>query len=77
MSVIQQQKLAIQGKNCKEPTLTNLMRVYTAIEVNQVFGANKITEILGCSPSTAREVIKKLKDMRFVVEVKGQVKRKY
>lgn len=83
-SAIQQQKLAIevfksaiQGKNYKEPTPANLMTVYMKIEVNQVFGANEVVEILGCSPSTAREVIKKLKDMKLIVEVKGQGKGKY
>lgn len=83
-SAIQQQKLAIdvfqsaiQGKNYKEPTPTNLMTVYMEIEVNQVFGANEVADILGCSSSTAREVIKKLKNMKMIVEVKGQGKGKY
>lgn len=67
-------KLAIQGTNYKEATPTNLMLVYEAIEMNQVFGASKIMNILDCSSSTAREMIKKLKDMKVVVEVKGQGK---
>jgi len=82
-SAIQVQKLvieefssAIQKMNYKEPTPTNLMRVYDAIDINQVFGSSEIVEILDCSSSTAREVIKKLKDMQTVVEVKGQGKGK-
>lgn len=84
ISAIQQQKLAIevfksaiQGKNYKEPTLANLMTVYMKIEVNQVFGTSEVADILECSPSTAREVIKKLKDMKMIVGVKGQGKGKY
>lgn len=68
--------LAIRKKNYKEPTPINLMRVYDAIEANQVFGTSEIIVILGCSSSTAREVVKKLKDMQTVVEVKGQGKGK-
>jgi len=82
-SAIQARKLvrevfcsAIQKMNYKEPTPTNLMRVYDAIDTNQVFGSSEIVEILDCSSSTAREVIKKLKDMQTVVEVKGQGKGK-
>ena len=82
-SAIQVQKLvieafssAIQKMNYKEPTPTNLMRVYDAIDTSQVFGSSEIVEILDCSSSTAREVIKKLKDMQTVVVVKGQGKGK-
>lgn len=70
------QSSAIQKMNYKEPTLSNLVRVYDAIDTNQVFGTSEIVEILACSSSTAREVIKKLKDMQTVVEVKGKGKGK-
>ncbi len=44
----------------------------------QVFGASDAKDILGCSDSTARAVIAKLRDeIKVIVAVKGQGKGKY
>ena len=83
-SAIQPQKLvidllksAIQKQNYKEPTPTNIIRVYENIDTNQVFSTKEIVNILGCSPSTSREIMVKLREMKVVCEVKGMGKGKY
>ena len=59
------------------PTKNNILKVYEEIEVNQVFGATKIEYILKCSTSTAKNVMKKLRNMEVVTEVKGRGEGKY
>ena len=51
--------------------------MYDEIEKNQIFGTREIAEILDCSPSTARAVMSKLRDMKIVTAVKGKGKGKY
>ena len=62
-SLIDYQKPAIEQKKYIEPSKANILKVYDEIEKNQIFGTKEIKEILDCSPSTARAVIIKLKDM--------------
>ena len=56
-------KSAIEQQKYNEPSKANILKVYDEIEKNQIFGTKEIKEILDCSPSTARAVIIKLKDM--------------
>ena len=42
-----------------------------------LFGTKEIKEILDCSPSTARAVMTKLRDMKVVKAVNGKGKGKY
>ena len=65
------------GCICHEPSKTNILKVYNEIEKNQIFGTKEIEEILACSPSTARAVMAKLRDMGVVIVVKGKGKGKY
>lgn len=51
--------------------------MYNEIESSQVFGTGEIEDILGCSASTARAVMAKLREMKVVVSVKGKGKGKY
>lgn len=53
------------------------MGVYNDIETNQIFGAPEIERILDCSSTTAKEIMRKIRDMEVVVEVKGSGKGKY
>ena len=53
------------------------LEVYDEIEKNQIFGTKEIKEILDCSPSTARAVMTKLRDMKVVKAVNGKGKGKY
>ena len=68
---------AIQAQNYKEPTQKNIVQIYETIDANQIFGTKEITQILGCSPSTSREIMSKLRELEIVVEVKGKGKGKY
>ena len=51
--------------------------MYDEIEKNQIFGTKEIKEILDCSPSTARAVMTKLRDMKVVKAENGKGKGKY
>lgn len=70
-------KAAIRKQNYKEPTPTNVIRVYENIDANHVFSTKEIVNILGCLPSTSREIMVKLREMKVVCEVKGRGKGKY
>ena len=70
-------KLAIEHQAYNEPTKNNIIKVYEEIETNQIFGAPEIEDILKCSTSTAKNVMKKLREMKVVEEVKGRGKGKY
>lgn len=54
--------------------IPNILKGYDEIEKNQIFGTK---EILDCSPSTARAVMTKLRDMKVVKAVNGKGKGKY
>lgn len=83
-SVIRAKKLAIEvlksvieEKKYKGPTRKNIVCIYEAIDANQVFGAGEVVKILNCSPSTAGEIMSKLREMGVVCEIKGKGKGKY
>ena len=76
-SLIDYQKPAIEQKKYNEPSKANILKVYDEIEKNQIFGTKEIKEILDCSPSTARAVMTKLRDMKVVKAVNGKGKGKY
>ena len=70
-------KLAIESCAYNEPTKNNIIKVYEEIETNQVFGAPEVENILKCSTSTSKNIMKKLREMEVVEEVKGRGKGKY
>ena len=70
-------KLAIDSQTYNEPTKKNILKVYEEIETNQIFGAPEIERILKCSTSTSKNVMKKLREIGVVEEVKGKGKGKY
>ena len=74
---IGEEKSAIEQQKYNEPSKANILKVYDEIEKNQIFGTKKIKEILDCSPSTARAVMIKLRDMKVVKAVNGKGKGKY
>lgn len=76
-SAIEMIKSAIEQQKYNEPSRMKILKVYEQIEKNQIFGSKEIEEILGCSSSTARTVLSKLKEMEIVTEVKGKGKGKY
>ena len=70
-------KKGFLNKNYRENTKDNILAVYNEIDTNQIFGAPEIERILDCSTTTAKEIMKKIRDMEIVVEVKGSGKGKY
>ena len=81
---IQMKKLSVEdlkksfsNRNYHENTKNNILLVYNEIDARQIFGAPEIERILDCSSTTAKEFMKKLRDMGVVVEVKGNRKGKY
>lgn len=70
-------KLAINSQAYNEPTKKNILKVYEEIENKQIFGAPEIERVLKCSTSTAKNVMKKLREIGVVEEVKGKGKGKY
>lgn len=74
---IEKLKSAIEKQKCSEPTQKHMIKVYENIDANQIFGANEITSILGCSDATARRILSKFRTMNVVREVKGRGKGKY
>ena len=62
-SAVDRIKSAIEQQKYNELSKANILKVYDEKEKNQIFGTKEIKEILDCSPSTARAVIIKLKDM--------------
>ena len=76
-SAVDRIKSAIEQQKYNEPSKANILKVYDEIEKNQIFGTKKIKEILDCSPSTARAVMTKLRDMKVVKVVNGKGKGKY
>jgi len=68
---------AIKKQNYNEPTIKNLIAIYDAIETDQIFGAPEVKNILKCSMSTSKEIMKKLRDIEVVRSVKGKGKGKY
>lgn len=63
---IDNKKSAVEQQKYNEPSKANILKVYDEIEKNQIFGTKEIKEILDCSPSTARAVMTKLRDMKVV-----------
>ena len=53
------------------------LKVYDQINANQVFGTAHILKILECSERTARNLIRKMKEMDVLVSVTGKGKGMY
>lgn len=67
--------LDVQGYSVK--TKKYILKIYDAIEQNQIFGAPEVGKILGCSSSSAKVIMKKIRDLNIVEPVKGKGKGKY
>lgn len=74
---IEKLKATITKQKYFTRTKENLLKVYDSIETNQVFGAPEVKEILGCTITASKDIMKKLRDMGVVAEVKGRGKGKY
>lgn len=70
-------KSAIEKQKYFSRTKENLIKVYSAIETSQIFGAPEVREILGCTITASKDIMKKMREMGVVAEVKGKGKGKY
>lgn len=69
-------KSEIEKQKYSRPTINNMLKLYKEIDTNQIFGADDVRKVLDCSPSTASEIMAKLRKMNVVKEVKGKGKGK-
>jgi len=74
---IESLKSAIDEQNYNKPTVENIIKIYNVIETNHIFGAPEVKDILRCSVSTSKDIMRKLRDMDVVRPVKGKGKGKY
>ena len=54
-----------------------ILQLVNEIQINQVFGAGDIVDILKCAPATATNLIKRIKTLNIVEPVVGAGKGKY
>ena len=54
-----------------------ILQLVNEIQINQVFGAGDIVDILKCAPATATNLIKRMKTLNIVEPVVGAGKGKY
>lgn len=64
-------------KGYQQPTKEKLLRIYDVMEINRVFSVADVVKELSCPDSTARDVMKKLRELNVLVPVKGMWKGKY
>ncbi|MCD7957071.1 MAG: putative DNA binding domain-containing protein [Lachnospiraceae bacterium] len=75
--IMEKINLAIEKNKFSEPTRLKILLIYQKIGNGQVFGTQDIVQIVGCSSSTARELLRKLRKMNVIEEVKGKGKGRY
>ena len=68
---------AYQQRGYNEPTIQSLNRLFDEITANQVFSSTYLVKVLGCAERTARNIMKKLREMDVVVPVSGKGKGMY
>ncbi len=73
---IEKMQLAISKKSYTIETQKKLLKIYNEIDAKQVFGAPEIEQILGCSTTTSKVIMAKLREMEVVEVVKGKGKGK-
>ncbi len=68
---------AIENNNYGESTKNKMKQICHSIEKEQIFGTSDIAQIAGCSSSTAREILRKLRKIGVIKEIKGRGKGRY
>ncbi len=76
-SEFQEIESMLAEKQYSDTTRKNILQVYSEIDENQVFSVANIIKILNCAPSTAALLMKKLREMAIVSEIRGKGKGKY
>lgn len=75
--IIKKTNMAIEENKFSEPTRLRILLIYQKIGEGKVFGTSDIVQISGCSSSTARELLRKLRKMNVIEKVKGNGKGRY
>lgn len=58
-------------------TQENILAIVREMKISQVFGSTDVLKVLDCSPATATNVVKKMKNLGVIVPVTGRGKGKY
>lgn len=58
-------------------TQENILAIVREMKISQVFGSRDVQKVLDCSPATATNVVKKMKNLGVIVPVTGRGKGKY
>ena len=66
----------LDKSNFNQKTKLNIIKVYDNISGKEIFSAKNVVSVLGCSSSAASEIIRKLKQINAVEEIKGKGKGK-
>lgn len=74
---IEKINILLDGQTYSEKTKKYILKIYEAIDENQIFGAPEVENILGCSTSSAKEIMKKIRALEIVEPVSGKGKGKY
>lgn len=74
---IEKINILLDGQTYNEKTKKYILKIYDAIDENQIFGAPEVENILGCSTSSAKEIMKKIRALEIVEPVSGEGKGKY
>ena len=70
-------KEQIISKGYQQPTKEKLLKIHDVMEVNRVFSVADVVKELSCPDSTARNIMKKLRELNVLEPVKGMGKGKY
>ena len=74
---IEKINILLDGQTYSEKTKKYILKIYEAIDENQIFGAPEVENILGCLTSSAKEIMKKIRALEIVEPVSGKGKGKY
>lgn len=74
---IEKINILLDGQTYSEKTKKYILKIYDAIDEKQIFGAPEVENILGCSTSSAKEIMKKIRALEIVEPVSGKGKGKY
>ncbi len=71
---IEKINILLDGQTYSEKTKKYILKIYEAIDENQIFGAPEVENILGCLTSSAKEIMKRFEHWRLLNQFRGKVK---
>ncbi len=70
-------KKRIDNKGYRQPMREKLLKIYSIMDANRVFSTTDVAKELLCPDSTARNIVKRLREMDVLIAVKGMGKNRY